>query len=204
MLKIVLSLFVMLAAGAAFAEAELGQPAPDFTLKGHDGKTYSLADFKKNKEYVILEWFNKDCPYVRKHYDADKNMQATQKALTSDKKVKWLSVISAAEGKEFSEKELAEQYKKEGMASTALTMDKGGTIGKAYGAKTTPHMFIINPEGNVVYKGAIDSNPSSNPKDIAGATNYVKTAWTELNDPKNKTKKLTSASTKPYGCSVKY
>jgi peroxiredoxin len=170
-------------------------------VTGQDGKTYKLADFKGQN--LVLEWYNKDCPFVRKHYDA-KNMQAVQKTVTGDATAKttWLSVVSSAKGKEGSitAAQAAEQMKKEGMNSQAMLLDGDGKMGKAYGAKTTPHIFMINAKGMIVYAGAIDSIPSASAQDIPKATNYVTTAFNELKAGKP----VTTASTKPYGCSVKY
>lgn len=182
-----------------FADATVGQPAPDFSVAAQDGKTYKLSDFKG--QTLVLEWYNQGCPYVRKHYDS-KNMQTLQKANNDGKKITWLTVISSAKGKQgyLDAKGAAAQMKTEGMASKALLLDSTGTMGKAYGAKTTPHMYIVNSQGVLVYAGAIDSNTSSNAKDIPTSTNYVQTALNELQAGKP----VTTASTKPYGCGVKY
>jgi peroxiredoxin len=175
-----------------------GSTAPDFSVTDSKGKTQSVSQYKG--KYVVLEWFNPDCPFVKKHYGSG-NMQKLQEEFTG-KGVVWLSVDSSATGKEGNltaeqaEKKMAEWK----MKSTALVLDADGKAGQAYGAKNTPHMFIINPEGKVIYAGAIDSKASPNPADIALSTNYVKVALDESMGGKP----VTTAGTKPYGCSVKY
>lgn len=182
----------------AGAEAIPGQAAPDFTVKDTTGKQHSLADFKG--KYVVLEWTNPQCPFVVKWYRGGA-MQALQKELT-EQGVIWISVNSAAPGKQgyMSAAEWDDRAATEKVAATARVIDERGELGRAYGAKTTPHMFVIGPDGKVIYAGAIDSKASTNPADIPGATNYVKQAIEE-----SKAGKAVSVSqTKPYGCSVKY
>lgn len=185
----------------AMANVQLGEIAPDFSLIGHDGKTYSLDQYKG--QYVVLEWYNKDCPFVKKHYSV-KNMQKIQEQILSDKKVKvaWLSIVSSAEGKQghLTQTEAKNERILSGMKSTALLLDKDGKVGKSYGAKTTPHMFIINTEGKVAYMGAIDSDSSADSASIASATNYIISFFTDI---KNQVA-VQTPSTKPYGCAVKY
>jgi peroxiredoxin len=176
----------------------VGSAAPDFSLPDANGKTHSLAQYKG--KYVVLEWFNPQCPFVKKHYGSD-NMQKLQQEYTS-KGVVWLSIDSSAPGTEGS---LTPEQAKSTMNSwkthqTALLLDPEGTAGRAFGAKNTPHMFVINPEGKVVYEGAIDSKATPNPADIPSSTNYVKVAL----DESISGKPVTTATTKPYGCSVKY
>lgn len=182
----------------AFAEVKLDAPAPNFSEIDHAGKTHTL-EANKGK-WVVLEWYNESCPFVKKHYGT-KNMQNLQKTYT-DKGVVWYTVATSAEGKQgyVAPKEAEQKRKAAGMHSTALLLDADGTMGKAYSAKTTPHMFIINPEGKVAYAGAIDSNDSSDAKTIASATNYVSAAL----DAGMAGKPIDQKSTKPYGCSVKY
>lgn len=183
----------------ASAEALPGKPAPDFAEKDASGKTQKLSDYKG--DWLVLEWFNKDCPYVRKHYDGN-NMQALQEKYTG-KNVKWLAVISSAKGKQgYVEPAQALQVSKDKNQhlSAPLLLDTDGSMGRAYGAKTTPHMFVINPEGVVVYAGAIDSDDSWSASSIKGATNYVATALDEAMSGKP----VTVASSRAYGCSVKY
>lgn len=183
---------------AAFAAAAPGQPAPDFSVADSNGKTHSLADYKG--KWIVLEWFNKDCPYVKKHYGSN-NMQNLQRAYTA-KNVAWLQVISSAKGKQgyLEPAEALKVMKENNSAATATLLDVDGKMGQAYGAKTTPHMFVINPEGKVVYAGAIDDNDSSDAKVIPTSKNYVAAAL----DAGMSGKKIETASSRPYGCSVKY
>jgi len=187
-----------LAATAALAAATVGQPAPAFTAKDTTGKTVSLADFKGR--HVVLEWVNPGCPYVVKHYDSG-NMQGTQ-AEAASKGVVWLSVNStAADASDYRKPaEMAAWMQQQKAAATATLMDEAGTVGRAYGARTTPHMYIIDPQGRLVYAGAIDSKPSANKADIATATNHVKVALAETLAGKP----VSQPVTRPYGCSVKY
>ncbi|HEX5035974.1 MAG TPA: thioredoxin family protein [bacterium] len=180
------------------ASPKPGDAAPDFTLKDSDGKTQTLSSYKG--KYVVLEWFNEGCPFVKKHYESG-SMQALQKEETG-KGVVWLSVISSAEGKQgFSTPEQANAARKKwNIASTATLLDAKGEAGKLYEAKTTPHMFVIDPEGKVVYMGAIDDKPTSDPADVKTAKNYVKAALDEAMAGKP----VATVSTTPYGCSVKY
>lgn len=193
-----LSAALLLVPSFAFADAEVGKPAPEFEVKDAEGKTHKLADFKD--KWVVLEWFNKGCPYVKKHYGS-KNMQKLQEAYTK-KGVIWLTVNSSAEGKQghVDGKTAIKDAKKFKAVPSAILLDADGKVGKAYGAKTTPHMFIINPKQEVVYAGAIDDNDSPNPATISGARNYVENAL----DAGMSNKTIEVASSKPYGCSVKY
>jgi peroxiredoxin len=187
-----------LAAAGALASATVGQPAPAFSAVDTSGKTVSLADYKGR--HVVLEWVNPGCPYVRKHYDAA-NMQATQKGAT-DKGVVWLAVNStaAAHGDYMKPAELAAWMNNQKAAATATLMDEQGTIGRAYGARTTPHMYVIDPKGTLVYAGAIDSKPTANPADIKTATNHVNQALAETLAGKP----VSTAATRAYGCTIKY
>lgn len=183
---------------AAGAAPKTGDMAPDFSAHGADGKTYKLSDFKGKN--VVLEWYNKDCPYVRKMYDA-KVMQNLQKDSTAKGTV-WLTVASSAAGKEGSvDASSAMKVRSEmGMYNTAILIDNDGKVAKLYSAKTTPHMFVIDKAGRLAYQGAIDDRPSANPKSIDGAQNYVAQALLSL----DKGEPVKNASTTPYGCSVKY
>lgn len=181
------------------AVAVPGEKAPDFSEVDAAGETRSLEDYKG--EWLVLEWFNKDCPYVKKHYGSG-NMQALQKKYT-DQDINWLTVISSAKGKQgylepAQALEVAESHKL--AASVPFLLDSDGSMGRAYGAKTTPHMFIINPQGEVVYAGAIDDNDSANPAVIPKSNNYVAAAF----DAALNGEKVAVASSRAYGCSVKY
>jgi peroxiredoxin len=182
----------------AFAAPTVGAPAPGFTGTDTQGKRVSLADAKG--KYVVLEWHNQGCPYVVKHYSSG-NMQRLQKDLTGKGAV-WLTVISSAAGKQghVSAAEADAYVKEQGAAPSHVILDEDGTIGKLYGAKTTPHMFVIDDKGTLVYAGAIDDKPSTDKADIDGAKSYVRAAFDEAKAGKP----VTTATTAPYGCSVKY
>ena len=183
----------------ALAVATPGEKAPDFSEQDAAGTTHSLKDYQG--EWLVLEWFNKDCPYVRKHYGSN-NMQSLQETYTG-KNVNWLTVISSAEGKQgYLEPAAAiKEAKSHNLnASAPFLLDPDGSMGRAYGAKTTPHMFIINPEGDVVYAGAIDDNDSANPAVIPESTNYVAAAL----DAALAGEPVAVSSSRAYGCSVKY
>ena len=182
----------------ALAAPQVGQPAPDFTLKDAAGKTVKLSDYRG--KHVVLEWTNPGCPYVRKHYDSG-NMPATQKEAVG-KGVVWLAINSTERASyEYMEpaKVLAWQQERKAQPS-ALLADEEGVAGKAYGARTTPHMYIVDPQGKLVYAGGIDSIPSSNPDDIKKAVNYVRQGLAEALSGKP----ISQPVTRPYGCSVKY
>ena len=185
-------------AGAAGAAAAVGQPAPAFNAVDTSGKTVSLADFKGR--HVVLEWVNPGCPYVRKHYGSA-NMQGTQQDAAA-RGVVWLAVNSTAAdaGDYMTPAAMAQWMQEQKAAATATLMDSDGKVGRAYGARTTPHMYIVDPAGTLVYAGAIDSKPTSNAADIAAATNHVKVALAESLAGKP----VSTASTRAYGCSVKY
>lgn len=181
-----------------FAEVTPQSVAPDFKLNDLQGKERALSDFKG--KWVVLEWFNKDCPFVKKHYGS-RNMQGLQKAYT-EKGVIWLTINSSAKGKQGHEEplEAQETIKSLKAAQTYLLADTNGVVGRLYGAKTTPHMFVISPEQKVVYAGAIDDISSSDPADIPKSKNYVALAL----DAGMANKTVAVASAKPYGCAVKY
>jgi len=186
--------------GAATASAgvTVDEQAPSFVLHDAQGKSHSLADYKG--KFVVLEWVNFGCPFVRKHYDSG-NMQKLQQQATS-KGVVWLSVCSSAPGKQgyFEGKELIDKITAEHSAATAYLVDADGTVGKAYEAKTTPHMFVIDPSGILRYAGGIDNIASTRQEDLAEATNYVQKAL----DAVMAGKPVETKTSKPYGCSVKY
>lgn len=178
--------------------AKIDSPAPDFTLTDINGKEHKLSDYKG--KYVVLEWTNANCPFVKKHYESG-NMQALQKKY-GKKEVVWLTICSSAPGKDgyFDAKDLQKIYKEKKIASTAYLRDSDGKVGHTYGAKTTPHMYVINPDGVLIYNGAIDDKPSTKTADIEGANNYVQASL----DASMAGKKIEQKTTTPYGCSVKY
>ncbi len=188
---------LILAAGMAAAAPKVGQPAPAFSAVNSLGKTVKLSDYAG--KFVVLEWTNDGCPFVKKHYHG--NMQGLQKDATAKGAV-WLSVISSAPGQQgHVDGAGAERLTRErGAAPSAVLLDASGTVGRLYEAKTTPHMFIIDPKGTLVYAGGIDSIPSADPADIAQAKPYVKTALAQAMAGQP----VAEAVTKPYGCSVKY
>ncbi|MEP7078135.1 MAG: thioredoxin family protein [Chthoniobacterales bacterium] len=176
----------------------VGSAAPNVSVIDSKGKTQTVSQYKG--KYVVLEWFNPECPFVKKHYGSG-NMQKLQQEFTG-KGVVWLTIDSSAPGTEGS---LTPEQANKTMAdwkghSTALLLDSDGKAGRAYGAKNTPHMFVVNPEGKVIYEGAIDSKASPNPADIPSSTNYVKVALDESMAGKT----VGTPSSRPYGCSVKY
>lgn len=184
--------------GLAQAAPKIGYPAPAFSAVDTTGKTWSLAELKGKR--VILEWTNDQCPYVIKHYGSG-NMQALQKEATAAGYI-WLSVISSAPGKQghVSPAEADALTTSRGAAPTAVLIDSQGVLGRAYEAKTTPHLFIIDEAGTLVYRGGIDDKPTTDPADIAGANNYVRQAMAELASGKP----IANPVTRPYGCSVKF
>ena len=183
----------------ALADAKVNEPAPGFTLKDSNGKTVKLADFV-GKDIVVLEWLNYECPFVRKHYDT-KNMQDLQAKYTA-KGVKWFSIISSGAGQEgnFPPKEVIARNKKEGGHQTAVLLDYDGKVGKSYGAKTTPHMFVIGKDGKIAYMGGIDDKRSTDKEDVKTAKNFVAAALDEMSE----SKPVTVASAPAYGCSINY
>ncbi len=185
------------ASASAFAVA-VGQIAPAFSAVDTAGKTVSLADFKG--KVVVLEWVNPGCPFVRKHYESA-NMPATQKSALAQGAV-WLAINSThtGSGDYLQPAALAAWIKDKGGVPSATLMDADGKIGRAYGARTTPHMYIIDTKGTLVYAGAIDSKPTANPADIATATNHVRQALAEVAAGKPVSQPVTQA----YGCSIKY
>lgn len=178
----------------------MGKAAPNFTLKGIQAKNkdISLSDFKG--KIVVLEWLNHGCPFVRKHYDSG-NMQELQKKFTGQNVI-WLSIISSAPGKQgHVDADGAMKDKVENKSSaTDILLDPTGKVGQLYGAKTTPHMYVIDKDGTLVYQGAIDDRPDTEKSSIPGARNFVVLALNDLMSGK----KILIPSTKSYGCSVKY
>ena len=188
---------VMMFSAAAFA-ARVGDPAPDFTATDSNGKAQKLSDYKG--KFVVLEWTNQGCPYTRKHYESG-NMQKLQKEWTQ-KGVVWFTVVSSAPGAQgYVTAEQENDYvKKVNAAPTAVLLDPKGDLGHMFAAKTTPHMFIIDPSGKLIYNGAIDDHPTTDVSDIGSSKNYVSTALEEAMSGKP----IAEAATRPYGCSVKY
>ncbi len=176
----------------------VGSAAPDFSLTDAKGQTHSLSQYKG--KYVVLEWFNPECPFVKKHYGSG-NMQKLQEEYTG-KGVVWLTIDSNAPGSEGNmTPEQAEKVTTTWKThQTALLLDPKGKAGRAYGAKNTPNMVVISPEGKIAYEGAIDSKATPNPADIPSSTNYVKVAL----DESLAGKPVTTANTRPYGCGIKY
>jgi alkyl hydroperoxide reductase subunit AhpC len=188
---------VALALSTAWA-ARVGDRAPDFTATDSNGKVHKLSEY--SGKYVVLEWHNRGCPYTAKHYDSS-NMQRLQHEWTA-RGVIWLTVISSAPGKQGYVTAADENafLKQANAAPTAVLLDPTGALGHLYEAKTTPHMFIIDPQGTLIYNGAIDDKSTTEVTDINGARNYVSLALGEALAGKP----VTSPSTSPYGCSVKY
>lgn len=187
-----------LAAAPALAAPTIGQPAPAFTVKDADGKTRSLSEFKGKT--VVLEWHNQDCPYVKKHYGSG-NMQSTQKKAVADGAA-WLTVVSSGPGKQgYVTADQAKALTASQKATrTAFLLDPQGQVGRAYDAKTTPHMYVVDKTGKLVYMGGIDDKATANPADIASSKNYVLAALADVEAGRA----VANPVTKPYGCSVKY
>ena len=189
----VLALFAL----SAFA-VKVGDQAPDFTGIDSHGQTHKLSDYRGR--FVVLEWHNNGCPFTKKHYDSG-NMQRLQKEWT-DKGVIWLTVISSSPGSQgyVTADQENDYLQKMHAVPTAAILDPKGDIGRLYSAKTTPHMFVVSPQGQIIYNGAIDDKATTDPSDINGANNYVSDALQEAMSGKA----VAVAATRPYGCSVKY
>jgi len=196
--SIVVIVTSILAAAVCANAAMPGAAAPDFALVDTNGHSVRLADYRG--KFVVLEWTNPECPFVQKHYGSD-NMQALQREWGA-KDVVWVSINSTNSGhSEFKTgAEMASWLRTQGAAPKAALIDGTSATGRAYGAKTTPHMFVVDPAGKLLYNGAIDDRRSANPADVNGANNYVRAALTEATAGKP----VTVANTVPYGCSVKY
>ncbi len=184
--------------GPVRANAQVGQIAPAFAGTDSQGRVHRLSDYRGRT--VVLEWSNHDCPYVRKHYGSG-NMQQLQRQAAADGVV-WLTIISSAPGKQghVTGRQADELTRSRGAAPHAVLLDERGDIGRLYAAKTTPHMYIIDPRGILVYMGGIDDRPTADPADIPGARNHVAAALAELKAGKP----VSVPVTRPYGCSVKY
>ncbi len=188
-----------LSGAAAAADApRVGAPAPDFGVTDVNGKVRHLSEFAGKP--VVLEWHNQGCPYVKKHYGSG-NMQKLQKQLTGQGTA-WLTVISSAPGRQgyVTPAEEVAYLKEQDASPTAVLLDSDGKVGKLYGAKTTPHMFLVDAKGVLVYAGAIDDKPTADAEDVVGAKNFVLAAYDEVKAGKP----VTVATTASYGCSVKY
>ena len=186
------------ASRAAGATPQIGQPAPEFTATDSKGHSQTLSEYRGKT--VVLEWTNADCPYTRKHYTSG-NMQGIQ-ALAQKNGVIWLTVISSAPGKQgYVNGPAADALtQSRGAVPTAVLLDSSGTVGRLYGAKTTPHMFVIDKNGALQYMGGIDSIATADVSDIAQAEPYLKDAMLEVVQGKP----VAHAVTRPYGCSIKY
>ena len=178
--------------------ARVGEKAPDFTATDTNGQTHKLSEYAG--KYVVLEWTNRDCPYTRKHYSTG-NMQTLQREWTH-KGVIWLTVQSSAPGQEgyITAPEENAYLKQASSSPTAVFLDPSGTLGHLYDAKTTPDMYVVNPQGILIYEGAIDNKPGADPEDVKSAENYVSLALTQAMAGKS----LSTPTSRPYGCSVKY
>ncbi|MBX3043038.1 MAG: thioredoxin family protein [Candidatus Kapabacteria bacterium] len=194
----VLAVLIMTAGVIAQDVAAIGKSAPGFSLRDVDGKMHNLDDFKG--KYVVLEWINFDCPFVVKHYSGE-NMQNLQREYI-EKGIVWLAICSSAPGKQghFDNDEIKKRIKDSKSAMTAYLIDEIGIVGKLYDARTTPHMYIINPDGKLVYQGGIDDKKSTDKADIPNSKNFVKAALDEL----LLGKEVSTPTSQPYGCSVKY
>lgn len=193
-----MAMIFTLSSGQTLAAPEVGEPAPAFTGATADGETVSLDQYLGKT--VVLEWTNHECPFVVKHYETG-NMQALQKNAT-DNDVVWLKIVSSAPGKQgFVEADEAlELMEKHNVHASETILDPTGEIGKLYDAQVTPHMYVIDAEGTLAYKGAIDDNSSASKDAVEGAKNYVQAALDALSAGEP----VDPASTQPYGCSVKY
>ncbi|MEE2730773.1 MAG: redoxin domain-containing protein [Pseudomonadota bacterium] len=198
LLRVLLGVVLVFSAGLIQAAPKPGAMAPDFTATDTQGNTVTLS--KLQGQYVVLEWTNHLCPFVQKHYGSG-NMQALQKTYT-DKGYRWYSIVSSAPGKQgnIDAAKANELTTSRGAAPSGVILDPSGAIGKLYDARTTPHMFILDPSGKLVYMGGIDSIPSADKGDLEAATNYVQAAFAELEAGKP----VSTPVSAPYGCSVKY
>jgi peroxiredoxin len=196
--SIILVAVVLLAIPLLVLAAKVGDAAPNFSASGSDGKTYRLSDYRG--KFVVLEWHNNGCPYTQKHYESG-NMQRLQKEWT-EKGVAWFTVISSAPGAQGYVTADQENIYKQRMKATptAALLDPSGEVGHLYDAKTTPQMVVINPQGTIIYDGAIDDHPTSDSGDIPQSKNYLELALSEATAGKP----VGIPASRPYGCSVKY
>ena len=198
LMKPVFTTLLLTVATKAGAAMQVGEPAPGVTGIDTRGNSHKLSDYRGKR--VILEWTNHDCPYVRKHYSSG-NMQKQQQAATGEGAV-WLSIISSAPGKQghVTPAQADALTVQRNAAPSAVILDETGDIGRLYGAKTTPHMYIIDTDGKLAYMGGIDSIASSDPADIEKAVQFVPAALAKMMNGEP----IASSVTRPYGCSVKY
>jgi peroxiredoxin len=201
--EILIAFLIFVGGNAALAaeenpQAEVGHPAPGFTLPDYKDNQHNLSDYKG--KFVVLEWVNFDCPFSKKHYESG-NIPSLEKQYTK-KGVVWLSINSSAPGRQgnFTKEQIRGELKAYRAMPTAYLIDSDGKVGHLYGAKTTPDMYVIDPSGTLIYAGAIDDRPTFDKDDIPGAKNYVKQAL----DAAMAGKPVQIAVTKSYGCSVKY
>lgn len=194
----VLAAFSAALVSPAHAAAKTGAPAPEFSLTDLNGQTHRLADYRG--KIVVLEWVNSGCPFVQKHYQSG-NLPRLQRTATADGVI-WLSINTGREGVQgaLEGAEATSWLTQQNAGPTAYLRDRDGAVGRLYGAKTTPHMFVINSDGVLVYNGAIDSIRSAEQEDIGRATNYVTAALADLKAGRP----VATANTQPYGCGVKY
>lgn len=190
---------ILVMSAAVMAAPRIGEPAPDFSVVDTQGDVHSLSDYAG--KLVVLEWTNHDCPFVRKHYGAG-NMQEQQRIARNEHDAVWLTVISSKPGSQghVSPQQADELTSSRNAYPNAVLLDESGDMGRAFDARVTPHMYIIDPDGILRYMGGIDSNPSANPDDIPGATQFVKVALDEMAAGEE----ISQATTRPYGCTVKY
>jgi len=196
-----LGLAAALVAGGAVAQGAgpvVGQPAPNFSAVDADGRTRSLSQFRGKT--VVLEWTNHECPYVRKHYGSG-SMQALQRDATRDGVV-WLSIVSSAPGQQghVTGAQAKQLTASRNASPTAVLLDPDGRVGRLYGAKTTPHMFVINAQGRLVYAGGIDDVPTPRPEDLQRARPLVRLALADVKAGRD----VAVPVSRPYGCAVKY
>jgi len=189
-------LFMLSVGGPALAEVAPGDTAPDFTLKDTDGQEHHLQQYLDAGKTVVLEWFNPDCPFIKKHHKNSRNMNEIF-AKVKDHDVVWLAINSSAAGKEGAGLGRNQKAHKNYEMPFPILMDESGTVGRSYAAKTTPHMFVISSKGEVMYNGAIDDNRSPT---AMGKVNYVTSALHAVLSGE----KVAEPTTRPYGCSVKY
>jgi peroxiredoxin len=198
MTALLMSSALIFSSATALAAPTIGKPAPDATLRDSTGAVHQISDL--HGMTVVLEWTNHDCPFVKKHYESD-NMQSLQRK-AAENEVVWLTIISSAPGKQghVTPEQANALTASRNAAPSAVILDEDGSAGKLYDAKTTPHMYVINPAGALVYAGGIDSIPSADTADIAKAVPHLELAMVATAAGKD----VPVATSRPYGCSIKY